>query len=130
MIGRHYVATTYQLCGASHRLGARVRFTLSFEAAVPGKHGDQFAFGTGSNSGGGDFAVRDGRLVTENLMQTLVGCVGEGCDHEHYLADVLAQHPRISTSGGGTLLLVGDRMTLPFQEVRKDAVPKPFEKPR
>ena len=32
--------------------------------------------------------------------------------------------------GGGTLLLVGDRMTLPFQEVRKDAVPKSFEKPR
>jgi len=130
LVGRRYVATTYELCGVSHRLSSRIRFTLSFTAAVPGRHGDQFAFGTGVNSGGGDFAVTGDHLVVENLMQTLVGCVGAGCEQEGYLADVLAGHPRLSTRGDGTLLLIADRMTIPFRELRRDSVPKSFEKPR
>lgn len=102
LIGHTYVATDVTENGVPIAIVPETRILLSF--------GDASHFGAsgGCNAIGGDYEIRDGRLMTANVRLTLKGCLGERGQQEGMFITFLQSSPAISRDTMGLVLSTGD----------------------
>jgi heat shock protein HslJ len=79
---------------------------ISFES-------DRFAFNAGCNHYGGDYELRDGRLVLGTFGSTEIGCDTPRHEQDEWLSDFFGAKPSL-TLDGETLTVTGDDATLVF----------------
>lgn len=101
LIGHTFVATDVTENGQSIAIVADTRIVISF--------GDAMHFGAsgGCNPIGGDYEIRDGRLMTANLRLTLKGCLGKRGQQEGMFITFLQSSPAISGDTMGLVLSSG-----------------------
>lgn len=113
----HYISTSFEAEG----VGKDQQFTLIFDATTtPDTPG--LSAGAGCNSMNGTFEIKDGDLVTGNLISTMIGCPPDQAKAEEWLAKLLAEKPSISLDDG-KLRLSGDAGSLDMEETAKVEVP-------
>lgn len=101
LIGHTFVATDVTENGQPIAIVAETQIRLSF--------GDASRFGAsgGCNAMGGDYEIRDGRLMITDMRLTLIGCLGERGQQEGRFIMFLQSSPTISRNTTGLVLSTG-----------------------
>jgi heat shock protein HslJ len=102
LTARTFVATDLTENGEPIAIVAGTRIQVSFGDA------SHFGASAGCNAMGGDYEIRDGRLMTANVLMTAMGCLGEVGHQEGRLFQFLQSGPTISRDATGLVLRTGD----------------------
>jgi hypothetical protein len=102
LIGRSYVAISASRGGEPIALVPDAPLALGFTDT------SHFGASFGCNGGGGDYEIRDGRLVTADVYMTAMGCLGARGELESWYYQFLLSGPVISREGSGFVLTSGD----------------------
>jgi heat shock protein HslJ len=99
---RRFVASAVAKNGKPFALLPGTRLLLAFDDA------GRLGANAGCNGAGGSYEIQDGRLVTERLFVSLIGCGGERSWQEGWFFSVLSSGPWIGRDGDTLVLIAGD----------------------
>lgn len=102
LIGRTFIATRVIDNGQAIEIIAGTQILVSFADA------SHFGASAGCNRMGGDFEIRDGRLMTANVVMTAMGCLGELGRQEGRFFQFLQSDPTISRHATGLVMSAGE----------------------
>lgn len=102
LIGHTYVATDVTENGQPIAIVPETRIGLRFDDA------SHFGATAGCNGIGGDYEIRDGRLVTANVNVTMMACRDGPMRQEAWYYTFLRSSPTISRNTTGLVLTTGD----------------------
>jgi heat shock protein HslJ len=116
LIGHTYVATDVTENGQPIAIVPETQLQLGFGAS-------QFGADAGCNHLGGDYQIRDGRLIISNGQMTAIGCLGELGRQEGWYYTFLQSSPTISMDSTGIVLTNGDTVVTFVDEVFASPMP-------
>lgn len=109
--GRTFLSTGVTEAGAERSLVAGTSLRIGFDEG-------RLSASAGCNSMSGGYRIDGGRLVTDGLAMTEMGCDAARHDQDEWFADFLGSRPQVRLSGddltlegGGTVIRLLDRET-------------------
>jgi heat shock protein HslJ len=110
LTGHSYVAVDVTENGQPIAIVPETTIGLHFRDA------SHFGASAGCNGMGGDYEIRDGRLMTAHMYMTLKGCLGELGEQESMFITLLQSSPTISRDATGFVLGSGDVVVIFVEE--------------